>query len=208
MPFITADTEVTDEVLRQIAYTPTKELDSQVDPAFIRNLTDQQFMRLAVLLAEKGDSEGGCPIGAVVIDTMTRAILGKGHNRMMQDEVPYWHGETDAIADASRNVGLKNLDLSLTTIFTSLSPCEVCTGLIRTRMVGLEGAGTVVIGDASTHDNSENEERIRQRGINVVILEDQQGIDLYRNYRASKPEQDELDWGGVAAARKAGYDFQ
>lgn len=203
MAFITADAAVTDDVLRQIAYTPTKELDSQVDPAFIRNLTDQQFMRLAVLLAEKGDSEGGCPIGAVVIDTKTRAILGKGHNRMMQDEVPYWHGETDAIADASRNVGLKNLDLSKTTIFTSLSPCEVCTGLIRTRMVGIEGAGTVVIGDASTHNNKENEQRIRDKGIKVVILEDAYGIEVYRRYRARKPEQDLLDWGGMAAVRVA-----
>lgn len=199
MPAITKDTPVTDDVLRQVARTPTKNLKDLVEPEFIRSLTDQQFMRLAMLLAEKSDQEGGCPIGAVVIDTKTRDILGKGHNRMMQENQVYWHGETDAMNDAGPDT-----DFSLTTIYTSLSPCEVCTGLIRTRMIGLEGTGTVVIGDASTHDNSENEQRIRDKGIKVVILEDQVGIDVYRNYRARKPEQDMKDWAGMAGVRKSG----
>lgn len=199
MPLITAATPVTDEILKVIAHTPTKSLGTVADPQFIRNLTDTQFMRLAMLLAEKGDNEGGCPIGAVVIDTATRDILGKGHNRMVQENRFYWHGETDAMNDAGTAT-----DFSRTTLFTSLSPCEVCTGLIRTRMVGLEGNGTVVIGDASTHDNSENEQRIRDKGINVIILEDPVGIAVYRNYRERKPEQDMLDWAGMAGVKKAG----
>src|SRR5690606_40359408 len=66
------------------------------------------------ILARKSYEEGGCPIGAVVIDNATRRILGKGHNTLVQENHPYNHGETSAIRDAGRR------DFSKTTIFTSL----------------------------------------------------------------------------------------
>jgi len=75
-------------------------------------------MRIAVLLAKKGYEEGGCPIGGVVIGNDNRLILGKGHNTLVQENHPYNHGETSAIRDAGRR------DFSLTTIFTTLSPCD------------------------------------------------------------------------------------
>ena len=125
--FITKDTPITNEVLHVIAHLPTESLSVIVEQDFFKNLQDKDFMRIAVLLAQKGYSEGGCPIGGVIIDNKTRQIIGKGHNTLVQENHPYNHGETSAI----RNAGRK--DFSQTTIFTTLSPCDVCATLIYMR---------------------------------------------------------------------------
>jgi cytosine deaminase len=145
-------------------------------------------MRMAVLLAQKGYDEGGCPIGAVVISNETRQILGKGYNTLVQENHPYNHGETSAIRDAGRR------DFSLTTIFTTLSPCDVCATLIYMRQFN-----RVAVGDVTSA--SGNEEMLRQKGVQVDILEDHEGIALYAKYRAEKPDQDMEDWKGLAAVR-------
>jgi cytosine deaminase len=147
-------------------------------------------MRIAVLLAQKSYDEHGCPIGGVIIDNQARRILGKGHNTLVQENHPYNHGETSAIRDAGRQ------DFSLTTIFTSLSPCDVCATLIYMREFN-----RVVIGDVT--NASGNESMLRDKGVQVDILEDQKGIALYAQYRREKPEQDLEDWKGVAALRKS-----
>ena len=122
--FITKDTPVTDEVLNVIALLPTKSLAKVVEDGFFKKLSDKDFMRIAFLLAEKGYQEGGSPIGGVIIDNETRKILGKGHNTLVQENHPYNHGETSAARDAGRQ------DYSKTTMFTSLSPCDICAALI------------------------------------------------------------------------------
>jgi cytosine/creatinine deaminase len=179
---------VTEEALNAVAHMPTGSLPALVEEAFFERLADADFMRIAVLLAQKSYEEGGCPIGGVIIDNRTRRILGKGHNTLMQDGDPYNHGETSAIRDAGRR------DFSLTTIFTTLSPCDVCATLIYMRAFS-----RVVVGDVT--NASGNEEMLRQKGIRVDILEDQQGIALYAKYRAEKPELDLEDWKGLAAVR-------
>lgn len=176
---------MSDAVLTIIAHLPTKSLAATVDPAFFQKLTDADFMRIAVLLAKKGYDEGGCPIGGVVIDNTTRQIMGKGHNTLVQENHPYNHGETSAIRDAGR------IDFSKTTIFTTLSPCDVCATLIYMRQFN-----RVVVGDVTSA--SGNEEMIRSKGVQVDILEDQMGIALYSKYRAEKPDQDNEDWKGLA----------
>ena len=186
--FITQDTPVTDEVLNTIAHLPTKSLPQIVEEGFFKKLTDKDFMRIAVLLAQKGYDEGGCPIGGVVVSNETRQILGKGHNTLVQENHPYNHGETSAIRDAGRR------DFSLTTIFTTLSPCDVCATLIYMRQFN-----RVVVGDVTSA--SGNEEMLRQNGVQVDILEDLEGIALYAKYRAEKPDQDMEDWKGLAAVR-------
>lgn len=186
--FITAETPVTDEVLNAIAHLPTKSLPAIVEDGFFANLTDAHFMRIAVLLAQKGYEEDGCPIGGVIIDNKTRKILGKGHNTLVQENHPYNHGETSAIRDAGR------LDFSLTTIFTTLSPCDVCAALIYMRHFN-----RVVVGNVTSA--SGNESMLREKGLLVEILEDQQGIDLYERYRQEKPDQNLEDWKGLAAVR-------
>lgn len=188
-PFITKDTQVTDEVLNTIAHLPTKSLPKIVDAGFFKKLSDRDFMRIAFLLAKKGYEEGGSPIGGVIISDETRQILGKGHNTLVQENHPYNHGETSAVRDAGRQ------DFSQTTIFTSLSPCDICAALIYMRQFR-----RLVVGDVT--NSSGNEPMLRQKGVQVDILEDPEGIAFYSKYRKEKPDQDLEDWKGLAAVRR------
>jgi creatinine deaminase len=190
--FVMAQTPVTDEVLNVIAYLPTKSLPKLVADGFIKKLTDRDLMRLAFLLAKKGYDEGGSPIGGVIIDNETRAIVGKGHNTLVQENHPYNHGETSAARDAGR------LDFSKTTMFTSLTPCTICTSLIHMR-----DFSRLVIGDTAGGTNKENEELLRQKGVQVEILQDPEGVAFYAKYRKEKPDQDLEDWKGLGAVRRA-----
>ena len=188
--FIMKDTPVTEEVLNTIAHLPTKSLSKIVEDGFFQKLSDKDFMRLAFLLAEKGYEEGGSPIGGVIIDNETRRILGKGHNTLVQEGHPYNHGETSAARDAGR------LDFSRTTMFTSLSPCDICTALIYARQFK-----RLVVGDVT--NCSGNEDMLRQKGVEVDILEDPEGVAFFAKYLREKPEQHLEDAHGLAAVRKA-----
>lgn len=182
-------TDITDSVLNAIAHMPTASLPVLMDDGFSRRLGDVDFMRIAVLLARKSYDEGGCPIGAVIIDNDTRRILGKGHNTLVQENHPYNHGETSAIRDAGRR------DFSRTTLFTSLSPCEVCATLLHMR-----GFLRVVVGDVT--NASGTEPLLRSKGIQVDILEDPPGVDLYARFRAEQPSLDREDWKGMGATHR------
>lgn len=187
---VTKATPVTDAVLNLIAHLPTASLPATVDPAFLAALTDAQRMRIAVLLARKSRQEGGCPIGAVIVDNASGQILGKGHNTLVQENHPYNHGETAAIRDAGRR------DFGATTLYTSLSPCDVCAVLLH-----LRGFARVVVGDATNAGG--NEAMLREKGVRVDILEDAEGVALYAAYRAQAPDLDLEDWKGLAAVRRA-----
>ncbi|NLC09098.1 MAG: nucleoside deaminase [Gammaproteobacteria bacterium] len=177
-----------EQALRAIAHMPTSSLAVLMDKDFAQSLTDDDFMRIAVLLAQKSYDEGGCPIGAVIVDNTTKQILGKGHNTLVQDNHPYSHGETSAIKDAGR------IDFSDTTLYTSLSPCEVCATLLS-----LRGFNRVVVGDVT--NASGTEVFLQERGIQLDILEDEQGIALYARFCSQKPELELEDWQGVSACR-------
>jgi cytosine deaminase len=187
--FITKDTPVTPEVLNLIAHLPTKSLSKIVEDGFFKKLTDKDYMRLAFLLAEKGYDEGGCPIGGVIIDNKTRKIVGKGHNTLVQENHPYNHGETSAARDAGRQ------DFSQTTMFTSLSPCDICAALIYRRQFN-----RVVVGDVTNFSGTE--ELMRQKGVQVDILEDPEGIAFFARYLKEKPDQHLEDAYGLAAVHK------
>jgi cytosine/creatinine deaminase len=188
-PFITRDTPVTQEVLNTIAHLPTKSLTTIVEQEFFKKLSDRDFMRIGVLLALKGYAEGGCPIGGVIIDDESRLIVGKGHNTLVQENHPYNHGETSAVRDAGR------LDFGKTTLFTTLTPCEICATLTYMRQFR-----RVVIGDVT--NSSGTEQMMRDKGVQVDVLEDPEAIALYAKYRKEKPDQDLEDWKGIAAVRK------
>lgn len=188
---ITKDTPVTEEVLNTIAHLPTRSLPKIVEDEFFKKLTDRDFMRIGVLLAKKGYDEGGCPIGGVIISNETRQILGKGHNTLVQENHPYNHGETSAARDAGR------LDFSKTTMFTTLSACEICAALVYRRQFS-----RLVVGDVTNFSGTED--LIRQRGVQVDILEDPEGIALFAKYIKEKPDQHLEDAYGLAAVRKAG----
>jgi len=179
-----------DSLLRVIAHMPTKSLAILMDEEFVLGLKDNEYMRIAMLLAQKSYDEGGCPIGAVIVNNNTRKIVGKGHNTLVQEDHPYNHGETSAIRDAGR------IDFSETTIFTTLSPCDVCATLIYMR-----GFARVVVGDITNASGNEN--LLLEKGINVDILEDKQSVDLYGKFRLEKPAQEIEDWQGLSALNKS-----
>jgi len=187
---ITKDTPVTDEVLNTIAHLPTKSLPGIVEDKFFQKLTDRDFMRIGMLLAKKGYDEGGCPIGGVIVHNETRQIVGKGHNTLVQENHPYNHGETSAARDAGR------IDFSQTTIFSTLSPCDICAALIYRRQFG-----RLVVGDVTNFSGTE--EMIRKKGVPVEILEDPDGIALFTKYLKEKPDQHLEDAYGLAAVHKA-----
>jgi cytosine deaminase len=179
-------TGISDAMLAAIAHMPTSSLPVLMDDTFSQRLTDADLMRIAVLLAQKSRNEGGCPIGALVIDNTSRRIVGKGHNTLVQENHPYNHGETSAIRDAGR------IDFTRTTLFTSLSPCPVCAMLLHMR-----GVPRVVVGDVTNASGTES--LLRENGVQVDILEDTQGIALYKRYRADNPALDREDWMGIRA---------
>lgn len=183
-------TDITEQALKAIAHMPTRSLTALMDNDFVQKLTDADFMRIAVYLAQKSYDEGGCPIGAVIVHNATNQIVGKGHNTLVQEDHPYNHGETSAIRDAGR------ANFGDTTIYTSLSPCEVCATLVSMR-----GFRRVVVGDVTNANGTEA--YLRQKNIEVDILEDQQGIALYARFRSEKPDQDLEDWRGLDAVEKA-----
>jgi creatinine deaminase len=184
------NTDITDSVLAAIAHMPTPSLPTLLDEQFAQRLQDADFMRIAILLAQKSYDEGGCPIGAVIIDNDSRRILGKGHNTLVQENHPYNHGETAAIRDAGR------LDFNRTSLFTSLSPCEVCASLLHMR-----GFARVEVGDVTNASGMET--LLRSKGVQVEILEDPVGIALYARFRAEKPMLEREDWQGVSAVHRS-----
>jgi creatinine deaminase len=188
--FITTEMPVTEELLNTIAHLPTRSLSKVVEDGFFKKLTDRDFMRLAFLLAYKSYDEGGSPIGGVIVDNESRKILGKGHNTLVQEGHPYNHGETSAARDAGRQ------DFSKTTMFTSLSPCNICAALISQLQFQ-----RLVIGDMTNFGG--NEEFVQQKGVQVEILENPEGVAFFKKYLQEKPNQHREDAGGVAAVRQA-----
>jgi len=176
-----------ENILEYIALTPTKDLtNSKIYKQNISKLSDADFMQIAVILARKSYNEGGCPIGGVIVDKLTNDIVGKGHNTLVQENDPYNHGETSALRDAGR------IDFSTTTLYTTLSPCDICTALIYMR-----GFKRVIVGDIT--NASGNERILRNKNIEVLILENNDGINLYKKFRKENPQLELEDWRGLSA---------
>ena len=191
---ITTDAPVNDAVLNGIAHIPTEYLPKLVEPGFFKKLGDADCLRIATWLAQKSFDEGGCPIGAVIIDSESRRILGKGHNTLGQENDSTTHGETAALRDAGRAARLRGegpVAFRKSILFTSLTPCVVCCAQICHRC----HFEAVVIGDITNAPSSEA--ALRAGGIgNVKVIEDARAVALYREYLQARPEQHFLDWGG------------
>ena len=132
---------------------------------------------LAVALEEArlGRSEGGIPIGAALF-TREGELLGRGHNRRVQDDDPSVHGETDAFRNAGRRRSYTD-----TVMVTTLSPCWYCSGLIRQF-----GIGAVVIGESRTFAGGA--EWLRSAGVEVRDLDSSECADLLGAFIAAHPE--------------------
>ncbi|MDQ2994391.1 MAG: nucleoside deaminase, partial [Pseudomonadota bacterium] len=144
--------------------------------------THHYYMSLAYEQALKSYKEGGCPIGSVIIDEHG-TVLGIGHNRLVQEGNPILHGEMSAMRAAGRMLSRRN-----TTLYTTLSPCMMCTGTIIQFKIRC-----VVIGD-TVNSGPANVNFLQQQGVDVIILDDPQCIALVKKFRDEKPNLWLEDW--------------
>ncbi|MEM9566446.1 MAG: nucleoside deaminase [Actinomycetota bacterium] len=136
---------------------------------------DRAMLDRAIAEAEQGLAEGGIPIGAVLADGDT--VLGAGHNQRIQLGSAIRHGETDALERAGR---LPATTYARTTMYTTLSPCSMCTGAIL-----LYGIPRVVIGENETFLGSED--LLVANGVEVVNLGSERCVDLMRSFISDHP---------------------
>jgi cytosine/creatinine deaminase len=134
-----------------------------------------QFLQAAIQEARKGLSEGGIPIGSVLVHD--GAIIGRGHNRRVQRGSAILHGEMDALENAGRRPAAV---YQSSTIYTTLSPCPMCSGAIV-----LYGIRTVVVGENRTFMGEE--EWLRNRGVRVDVVQDDACIAMMREFIQRNP---------------------
>ena len=125
--------------------------------------------------ARLGLAEGGIPIGAALFGA-DGELLGRGHNRRVQDGDPSMHAETAAFRAAGRQ-----RDYRGTTMVTTLSPCWYCSGLVRQF-----GIGHVVIGEATTFHGGHD--WLAENGVRITLLDDPECVGLMRDFIAARPE--------------------
>jgi len=144
-------------------------------------------MQAAIEEARAGLAEGGIPIGSVIVHR--GRIIGRGHNRRVQRGSAILHGEMDALENAGRQTAAVYRE---STLYTTLSPCAMCTGAIL-----LYGIPRVVIGENKTFIGEED--LLRSRGVAVEVLEDDTCIALMRAFIADQPGLWNEDIGQVQA---------
>ena len=134
------------------------------------------FFQEAVNQAKKSLSEGGIPIGSVIVHD--GKILGQGHNQRVQKGSVILHGEMDALENAGR---LAANIYQNSTLYTTLSPCPMCSGTIL-----LYGIPKVVIGENKTFMG--DEDHLRANGVEVIVLDDAECIQLMEDFIRDNPE--------------------
>ena len=134
------------------------------------------FMKAAIEEAQAGLKEGGIPIGSVLV--IDGKIVGRGHNRRIQKGSAILHAEMDALENAGR---LKASDYQRATLYSTLSPCDMCSGTAL-----LYKIPRVVIGENKTFQGPED--YVRSRGVDLSILNDPECIAMMRDFIARCPE--------------------
>ncbi len=137
---------------------------------------DSRLLELAIAQAREGLAEGGIPIGAALVGD-DGTVLGVGHNRRVQLGSAIRHGETDAIERAGR---LPAAVYARSTMYTTLSPCHMCTGAIL-----LYGIPRVVLGENRTFLGAED--LLRANGVEVVNLDSAECVQLMTDFIAANP---------------------
>ncbi|MDK1347380.1 nucleoside deaminase [Streptomyces sp. 378] len=141
------------------------------------------WLTTALEEARTGLAEGGVPIGAALYGP-GGILLGRGHNRRVQDDDPAMHAETAAFRAAGRQRSYRG-----TTMVTTLSPCWYCCGLVRQF-----GISRVVIGEATTFRGGQD--WLARHGVEIVLLDDPESIELMRAFVIEHPELWSEDIGG------------
>ena len=134
------------------------------------------FLQAALDEARQGLAEGGIPIGSVLV--IDGAIVGRGHNRRVQLGSATLHAEMDCIERAGR---LKGADYRRSTLYSTLSPCDMCSGTAL-----LYGIPRIVIGENRTFRGPED--YVRSRGVQLEIVDDPDCVRLMREFIAARPE--------------------
>ena len=135
---------------------------------------DLEFMKLALAEAQAGYAEGGVPIGSVMVED--GAVVARGRNRRVQDGDPIAHGEMDCLRRAGRRPGYGGV-----TLYTTLSPCMMCTGTVLQF-----GIPRVVVGEDRNFDG--NAGFLAERGVAVALLQDPDCIDLMARFIREHPD--------------------
>jgi len=139
-------------------------------------MTGDPFLQAAIAEAEQGRREGGIPIGSVLVSR--GEIIGRGHNRRVQQGSAVLHGEMDALENAGRLPAKVYRDA---TLYTTLSPCAMCSGAIL-----LYGIPRVIIGENRTFLGEE--ELLARRGVTLEVRQDPTCIRLMTEFIAAHPE--------------------
>ena len=139
------------------------------------DIDKQAMLDIAIDEAKIGISEGGIPIGAALFDG-DENLLGRGHNRRVQESDPSIHGETDAFRKAGRQRSYRD-----TIMVTTLAPCWYCSGLVRQF-----GIGTVIVGESQTFQGGI--EWLRENGVEVIDMDSAECIEMLGNFIAEYPE--------------------
>jgi len=135
-----------------------------------------EFMKAAIEEARKGFQEGGIPIGSVLVHRGT--VIGRGHNRRIQQNSAVLHGEMDALENAGRQPASIYKEC---VIYTTLSPCSMCSGAIL-----LYGIPKVIVGENRTFMGEE--QLLRSRGVSVEVLQDPACIQMMTEFIRQNPE--------------------
>ncbi|MEO1081043.1 MAG: nucleoside deaminase [Pseudomonadota bacterium] len=153
---------------------------------------DRQFLRFAFEEARLGFDEGGCPIGAVL--ARGDALLSRGRNQRVQKGDPIAHGEMDALRRAGRQRSYRDV-----TLYTSLSPCMMCSGTIVQF-----GIPRVIIGENRNFGG--NEEFLRTHDVEVIVADDRDCIDLMARFIREQPDLWHEDIAEDTESEPKGYE--
>jgi cytosine deaminase len=134
------------------------------------------FLEAAIAEAERGLAEGGIPIGSVLVHR--GAIIGRGHNRRVQQGSAILHGEMDALERAGRRDAAVYRE---STLYTTLSPCAMCSGAIL-----LYAIPRIVVGENKTFTGEEA--LLRARGVQVEVVQDPRCIALMKRFISEHPQ--------------------
>ena len=134
------------------------------------------FLQAAIEEARAGLAEGGIPIGSVLV--IDDQIVGRGHNRRVQRSSAILHAEMDCLENAGR---LKATDYQRATLYSTLSPCDMCSGTAL-----LYAIPRIVIGENRTFQGPED--YVRSRGVQLDILDDPLCVELMQQFIAAQPE--------------------
>lgn len=134
------------------------------------------YMRAALDEAKKGCAAGGVPIGAVLV--IDNEIVGRGHNQRVQKGSATLHAEMDCLENAGR---LSAAEYQRSILYSTLSPCDMCSGASL-----LYGIPKIVVGENNTFQGPED--YLRQRGVELHILNNDECIELMRSFMETQPE--------------------